>query len=285
MNPSGNRYRLRKREINQLIAFYKDAQKNIYREILTATEAGKIHRVRVLARVNAELEKLGVNVERWVAKEIPQYYQDGANQAMQQLRRYNIPTRSTQSLATVNEAAIRILVSNTSTTLAEGIRGVSRSALRVITEAQKQQINIQLATGRLDGSALRTITSSIRDILRQDGLTGLVDRSGRSWTFDRYAEMVARTKAVEARNQGLANKMLQNGYDLVEVSDHGSDHPECAAWEGKILSISGETKGYPTLDEAESAGLFHPQCQHSINVITDLAEQTEAYDNPYNHRD
>jgi hypothetical protein len=90
--------------------------------------------------------------------------------------------------------------------------------------------------------------------------------------------MLFRTKAVEARNRGLANRMVEFNYDLVQVSNHNSTHEECRVWESRILSVSGATKGYPTVAKAEAAGLFHPNCKHAINVlIPSLARQTEAY--------
>jgi len=71
--------------------------------------------------------------------------------------------------------------------------------------------------------------------------------------------------------------MVENDFDLVQVSAHGGCDL-CAPWEGAILSISGDTPGYPTVDEAEASGLFHPNCKHAINtLIPDLAAATDAY--------
>jgi hypothetical protein len=90
--------------------------------------------------------------------------------------------------------------------------------------------------------------------------------------------MLFRTKVVEARNRGLINRMVENNYDLVQVSAHGATDV-CAEWEGKILSAMGQTPGYPTVAEAEADGLFHPNCRHAINVlIPSLAKMTDAYD-------
>lgn len=40
----------------------------------------------------------------------------------------------------------------------------------------------------------------------------------------------------------------------------------CAPWNGKVLSLTGQTPGYPTLEEAEGAGLFHPNCRHASSL-------------------
>lgn len=276
--------KVREGRIVDLIKLYKLSYAKLASEIVTATEAGKIHRIRVMVRINRELESLGVDVEKWVRSEIPQYYRDGMNQALQQMRAAGMDVRSTKQMATINREAMKVFTDEVSLAFADGITGISRNANRVLTDTLRQQINMRIAMGRLEGAALRTIVAGVKDELRRQGLSALTDRAGRRWTFDRYAEMLARTKAVEARNQGLANMMLQNGYDLVEVSNHRSEHKACAFWEGKILSLTGQTKGYPTYEEARKAGIFHPNCKHSINVITDLSLRTKAYDNPYNYR-
>jgi hypothetical protein len=97
----------------------------------------------------------------------------------------------------------------------------------------------------------------------------------------------------ESRNRRLTDMMRTSGYDLVQVTNHNSDHLACKAWEGKVLSVSGNTPtgtrlagGFnvaASLDEAKAAGLFHINCKHAINVlIPELAAKTSGYDNPYN---
>lgn len=272
--------KLREGKINGLIDLYHQAYKDLSRELITATEAGKIQKVRTMARIRVILGELGDNVGEWVSKEIPQYYQDGANHALQDMRKLGIAVDSGATV--IDREAIAALVDEVNLAFAEGITTVGRSAERTLSNALKQQLQFTIADGKLTGEALRTITASVKAELQERGLAALVDRGGREWTLDRYAEMLVRTKAVEARNQGMAYRMLQSGYDLVQVSNHGSDHPSCAFWEGKILSLTGRTPGYPTVAQATEAGLFHPNCQHAINVINlDLASRTQAYENPY----
>jgi hypothetical protein len=56
----------------------------------------------------------------------------------------------------------------------------------------------------------------------------------------------------------------------VKVSTHRGACELCQPWQGKILSITGKTKGYPTLEEAKAAGLFHPRCRHAYSLSIDL---------------
>lgn len=270
--------KIRQGRVDDLIALYKASYKKVVAEIEGATEAGQIQRARVMARINAELSRLGVDVDKWVKQEIPQYYLDGANAAVQDLRKLGIDTSRAAGSAVINRDAIQALTDDVSLSFAEGIRGVGRNAQRLLNDTLKRQLNFIYAEGRLTGETRKMISESVSKKLSEEGLAALVDAGGKSWTLETYSEMLVRTKGTEARNQGLANRMLQSGQDLVQVSDHNSDHPACEEWEGEILSLTGKTDGYATLDDATEAGLFHPNCEHAINVIElELAEKTEAY--------
>lgn len=98
------------------------------------------------------------------------------------------------------------------------------------------------------------------------GITGFVDSAGRNWDMASYTEMAVRTTSGRAAIAGHADKLSAEGLDLVQVSDAPEECPICRPWEGRILSLRGRTQNYPTLSDAESAGLFHPNCRHSIGL-------------------
>jgi hypothetical protein len=114
-----------------------------------------------------------------------------------------------------------------------------------------------------------------REQLAERGVTGFKDRSGRMWNMRTYTEMVARTTTMQAHLEGTANRLVEQGHDLVKVSTHRGACPLCVPWQGKILSITGKTEGYPTLEEAKAAGLFHPNCRHAYGLYIDLDKEIE----------
>lgn len=274
--------KLREKQIKALIEFYKQSARKITQDIITASEGQKINLARTMVRINRELEALGVKGDEWLRRELPQYYNDGGNIALQDLRKLGVDLDST-GLVALDKEAIQALVDDATGSYQSAIQGISRSARSILSEVVRQQVSLTIAEGRLTGEARKTISARVAQRLSEGGLKAITDRAGKQWSLDSYSSMLVRTKAVEARNQGLANKMLSYGYDLVQVSNHNSDHKACKAWEGKILSLTGMTEGYPTLEQAKASGLFHPNCEHAINVINlELAQKTKIYDNPFN---
>lgn len=268
---------LNERELNRLTTLYRTAYSQVQAELEGATSFGVANRKRILAQIQTIIQEYGGEVNDLIEQQIEDAYKLGANQLIKQLDSQDAPLTNTAQFNQVHKDAIELLVRDTQNAFLESLQGVYRSTSKIVGDGTKAQITQQLATGKIQGSALRTIKANVVQSLKDDGLTALKDKGGRAWELDRYAEMLIRTKSVEARNAGLANRMVENGYDLVQVSAHGATDV-CGDWEGKILSVSGETDGYPTVDEAEGDGLFHPNCRHAINaLVPELAAETNAY--------
>lgn len=252
--------------IARLTRKYKSAYKKIVDELITAKGFGVVMRRQLLSNIRATLTDFGVDVDEFIETELINAYKGGARDAVVQLRLQGGEVRVRSGFNRVHKQAMFALVDDGQTAFAESIQGVNRQARQLLGKAVREQITARMFEGQLTGKTLREIKKIIVADLQANGLASLVDKGGKKWSLDRYAEMLIRTKTVEARNRGLANRMAENGYDLVKVSTHGTDHKECAVWEGKILSLTGNTAGYPTVQEATEAGLFHPNCKHAINV-------------------
>jgi hypothetical protein len=91
------------------------------------------------------------------------------------------------------------------------------------------------------------------------GFTALVDRGGKHWSIDSYAEMLVRTHVIKANGEGTKNRLLTNLVDLVEISKHNSSCPICQPYEGKVYSLTGGSKGYEKAPELP----IHPNCRHT----------------------
>lgn len=81
-----------------------------------------------------------------------------------------------------------------------------------------------------------------------------------------YAEMATLTAIERATIQGYTDTMQAYGFDLAVISGHMGACPLCAAWEGVIISVSGNDRDHPSLSDAEGAGVFHPRCLHHLST-------------------
>lgn len=277
--------RLDEEAISRLVILYKDTSRRLLSRFDQQTAFTQARRAELLAYTTRELTKLGVDTKKWLNTEVARMYKSGMEDAVGGLDILirdgvigadALSTRASFSLP--NKRAVTSLVDDASESFAQSLGTVGKTVRNITGQAYQREVRATLAEGILSGQTRKEISAAIRDQLRSNGLTALVDKGGKRWSLESYADMLARTKLTEARNTGMINKMLENDQDLVQVSINGSDHEECAEWEGQILSISGKSD-YPSFDEAESAGLFHPNCKHTVNPIEPkLAQETYGWD-------
>lgn len=141
------------------------------------------------------------------------------------------------------------------------------AAARIITGAQTRRQAAQSAWARLVSR----------------GITGFTDRAGRRWRLSSYVEMATRTNAQRAATTAQVDRLDTLGVELVSVSDSVQECPLCRPFEGRILRTSPgplavevehalqdgvmvQVEAYDTLDGARAAGLFHPNCRHSVSA-------------------
>lgn len=144
------------------------------------------------------------------------------------------------------------------------VDGTSVQILRNVDDVYRSII-AQTSTGLLSGVDTRQqVIQSALNRFADRGVTGFVDRIGRRWEMGSYVEMAIRTTTSNAALQGHIDRQLELGEDLMMVSSFGNTCPICMPWEGKILSVTGNTIKYPSIETARTAGLFHPNCKHTL---------------------
>lgn len=150
--------------------------------------------------------------------------------------------------------------------LNNNLNAAERRILRQFDDAYANVIGAvssEMATGVMNtrqavGDALRAFADQ--------GITGFVDRGGHHWTLENYAEMAVLTAIERATISGYVDTMQSYGFDLAVIDGHIGSCPICEAWEGVIISVSGQDSRYPSLSDAENAGCFHPRCMHGIST-------------------
>lgn len=162
----------------------------------------------------------------------------------------------------VHQQAMQVLAENTFSRLQEVDAVIGRRA-----EDVYRNLALEAVRGDVAGySTWKQTAKRYREQLAEKGITGFKDAAGREWNMKTYTEMVARTTTREAMINGTANRLLEHGQDLAEITGGTAKNTcqVCRDWVGRTVSLTGKTPGYPTLDDARGAGVFHGNCTHNI---------------------
>jgi hypothetical protein len=127
-----------------------------------------------------------------------------------------------------------------------------------------------------NGDTIKTAQQRMMQDLLTHGATGFIDRAGRHWQLSSYVEMAVRTAVIRARNEAHLTVMQAAGITLFTVPTHMRTCPVCHAWQGKILSVAPDPRADGTIEEARAAGLWHPQCEHTLVGFHEGDKRPEA---------
>jgi len=258
-------------EINRLVKFYEQAEREILdrlnRALLRGNKTEYLEQMK--KNIEAILQQLREGNKTWCTEAIPRVYSQGLHAADAMLKDAGISTSA--AFGAIHQQAAQVLAENAYQRLEDVVQVIGRQVNDIYRELALENVR-----GTVVGyDTWKQTARRFREQLAERGVTGFKDRSGRMWNMRTYCEMHARTVCMEAHLQGTANRLVEQGHDLVKVSTHRGACELCQPWQGKILSITGKTKGYPTLEEAKADGLFHPNCRHAYSLHIDLDKEIE----------
>ena len=165
------------------------------------------------------------------------------------------------------------------TELSQKFDALQSAILRAVDDQYRSIIGQAVAAQATGTITTKQALKQALNAFADRGISGFTDRAGRRWGMAEYSEMAVRTGMMRAAIAGYSADALEHGETLVIVSDHADECPLCRPWERKVLAIAPEGLQHPdcqgTLDGARAAGLFHPNCLHSITVyVPGLTDRT-----------
>lgn len=252
-------------EVERLVRFYEEAEREILQRLNRALLRGNQTQYMESAKKNIEviLKSLRSGSRQWCEEAIPRVYLEGTKHAEAQIVKMG---QSLVGFGDIHQQAAQVLAEAAYNRLLGVAETIGRQAQGIYRTLALENVKGTVAGYDTWQQAAR----NYRGQLAENGVTGFKDRTGRNWNMRTYTQMVARTTTMQAHLQGTANRLLENDYDLVKVSTHSGACELCIPWQGKVLSLTGRTPGYPTIYEAEAAGLFHPNCRHAYGLYIDL---------------
>jgi hypothetical protein len=172
---------------------------------------------------------------------------------------------------------------------AEDTRPLYVRITRAVLDVYRSIVARASSSVLLGGLTRRQASQRALDQFATRGVTGFVDSAGRSWELASYAEMAVRSVTARAAIEGHIDALAEIRIGLVIVSDAPLECPLCRQWEGEVLTLGTQSGPHTiraahavqpsgllartrtvavhvagSLTEARAAGLFHPNCRHSL---------------------
>lgn len=251
------------REANQLKKIYTQQEIKIKAKLKASIDKGSDPKylAKLLLEIQQEIKTLDYYFGAFTTHRLKKIYDQQAAVIDKQVYKSGLEANFSKP----NEKAINILAQNTNKNLNKVSIIIGRKS-----EGFLRQIGLLHTRGIIFGSdtwkkASQEMMIDLKSKNFYSVAYKLKNGKYRNVPAQVYSEMVARTTAAEAHRMATVQRIKENGGDLVVVQGRSSypDSP-CVPYQGKVLSISGKTEGYGSLENAKANGLFHPCCVHSM---------------------
>jgi len=265
-------------EIQKLVDIYQEAKQGLIRTIAEKEARGNVtwFQKSLLDQVDKQLSELDVLAKEWVKSVIPEAYNSGLDDLNSKLKKLGIDAQSKpDNFAVLHTEAINAMVMDTLDDLQEANRYASNSIRQVVKRAVDNAVIQKLAQGQ----TVRECKKAIVNELMNKSIDAIEGKNGKVMSLDSYAATVARSRTREATNTATINQLTALERDLVKISKHNTTCPICAAYQGRVFSISGNDKRYPPLSEVFKGPYanIHPNCSHVPEpYIEELADDPEG---------
>jgi hypothetical protein len=269
-------------EEEKLIKLYQKAFDDILARVNMSIDAGRFTaRDRALLMdLNRILNHLEIEMTQFAYDDLPAMYQAERAKAITMLNEALGTTAIAEQLTMVDNRAIREIQKLFYKGQKDAITAVKKNMNNVVGKLATKQ--------KLTGGKTKALAEEFARIIEGNGVFTFEDEAGRQWNLVDYGRMAIRTANTRAVNQSTINAGQELGNDLVRMSHHLSSCPLCAMYEGRIYSVSGNDKRYPSLASINKGSMItyqvlHPSCRHRFtNYIEDLNTEEENEQNRIN---
>lgn len=259
-------------EIERLVSAYKDAISRIKNELerLDLTGLSRANSAAALAEVARILASLNEESAAWVEANIPKAARDGVARTLVALSVVETlaEAEAIVKFNRINANMVASVVADTQADLLAVTQNVDRKVRAAVRQAVAESQRANMAAGingrrTINRDTLAAMRKSLGDAVN----TGIIDAAGRRWKPEVYADMVTRTKMLEAHKEATINEALGRDVQYGVISRHGATDA-CANWEGRIVKFVREAPGdYPYIGDLPRREIFHPNCKHLISPV------------------
>lgn len=250
-------------EANLMLKYYERQEKIIKEKLKEALRKGnnQVALKKLYNQIQSANSQLKKYFKNYSQLKLNLIYDSSAERVEKEIRTFNAKYDADSSFNRLDERTIDILAKNTYKSLGTISTVIGRQSQDFLRE-----IGLRQTQGIVFGTdSWQKVARDMTKELEQAGYFHIKYKNGTKMPTKAYCKMVARTTSKEAFRAGTKDRIKEMGFDLVIVLNKSSfpDSP-CIPFQGKTLSMSGKTKGYIKESDAVKAGLFHPQCIHTL---------------------
>lgn len=158
----------------------------------------------------------------------------------------------------IHKQAVKSLINNSETYIKVSLDWVNQNFSSVLSKIDYARAKQHIAESMVDWSGMYKAQQKIIDDLRKDWITYIKDRSWKTRTLDRYANMLVRTETNIANTQWTITRAIQLWITKFKIHEQPDCCEHCAEMNGKIVDIREWTVELPP---------FHPNCRWYVNAV------------------
>ncbi|MDO5125345.1 MAG: phage minor capsid protein [Ruminococcus sp.] len=280
--------------VNELqIDIIKSISKKLVKaDYLTPSAEWQLYKASQLMMSTDEVNALIAKFTEKSKRQIKQLYTDACKKAI------NEDAKIYRAYGRDCSSALRsVALSNALRAGIKNANGMTRNLTKSMVQTSRETVTrlmdkayIQVASGAF--SYQDAIYNAVSELARE-GINYVKYPSGTVAQVDVAVRRAVMTGISQTAGQMQLDLAEEMGCDLVEVTSHMGARPSHALWQGKVYSISGESKKYPSLREATGygtgEGLKGWNCRHDFypffegiskraSMPIDLDENQEEYE-------
>jgi hypothetical protein len=260
---------------DELLLYLSEVINDIFQGVLNAEDLLQDkNKTALLSAIFDALERLGKTIEDVIPKELYTQYFTGMDEAAASLIETGVVVSGGMSLTKTGQVAegfrkrihleaIDEILGDSLLDLKAAIRTAQENA-GVSIEIALKSVKVDIAKGLITGDHNKVVQKRVAKSFAENGLTAFTTRDGKNLPLDFYARTVTKTKMKVAHTTGAVNRYVENGVGLVKVDEHQPTCHVCSRYEGMVIDITGENKGFRSVKDGAILPPYHPNCEHTI---------------------
>jgi hypothetical protein len=274
------------KDLQNLAKLFIAARDSLLDTIINYNGVGtKVYANTVYKQLEEMMRQLEAASTGFAFEAIPAEYQKALADTYEYFKINNLQMLPPAAFAQLHTDTIYGVAREMQYLISEGIAQAGRQIMRYADDARDEALRAAglSATGEklASGGTVRQMQKNLVDKLQKQGFMTVQYGSGknvRQVPLDAYASMVARSTTREAGNLARTVQLTANGYDLVKMTEHYPTCEKCARYQGRVFSISGNDKRFPSLATAFPGLKYmnvHPNCRHSVHPWVESLQTDE----------